>query len=675
MATVIKTIGTSGRDYSTIQAWEDDLDNGAIYAAGDIAIGECYNDSTFTEGAAINGGGGIGLAGVIIRVADGERHDGTAGTGVIIAPTAGSGSIFSVTTIQNALIDGFEIDLNSISNRPVAVSLSQKGNGCIGCIAHGGEAASVASLFNGNHFGTSGAPYCYFANCIGYDLFSYKNGGSGISYAAFGITGGRGARGFNLTAYNVQSGREGTDIAQGIITSAATFGLSNCVVCDTYDANITSSSGTQSYNATSDATATGTGSLTNIVTADQFVSTVPGSEDLHLKANSVCIRAGTDLGTSPVGVEIDIDGYNRDTGGKGWSIGAAEWVRTTTVSIGTDSRDYSTFNAWEDDMTAHAGGFSIGDDVIVNVYNDSVYNETLSYNGSTLKYDSLTITVPPGERHDGTAGTGARVIVPSGSGNVFSFIAQQNFLIEYLEMASAGITTGRREALLSLAATSTAHNSGRISKMLCHDAWQFSSGGAIYLYGYFAQNYFVENCIVYNWGIRTTSTTQYGRGGITTGQYTNSTWQIVNCTVHNVQSFDNPGTQVANCFNVNTSVALKNCLATDAEDDCINSTATQTTNATSDATGTLTNIVTADQYVSTVPGSEDLHLKAGSDCIGAGTDLGTTPTGVNIDIDGRDRDAEGDVWDIGADQYVAGGPAFNPAWAKNINSIIGGGIC
>jgi hypothetical protein len=36
-------------------------------------------------------------------------------------------------------------------------------------------------------------------------------------------------------------------------------------------------------------------------------------------------------------------------------------------------------------------------------------------------------------------------------------------------------------------------------------------------------------------------------------------------------------------------------------------------------------------------------------CLEAGTDLGTTG-GVNIDIDGVDRDATGVTWDIGADQ-------------------------
>ena len=39
MATVTYSIGTSSRDYSTIAAWEADLDNGALYSSGDVAIG------------------------------------------------------------------------------------------------------------------------------------------------------------------------------------------------------------------------------------------------------------------------------------------------------------------------------------------------------------------------------------------------------------------------------------------------------------------------------------------------------------------------------------------------------------------------------------------------------------------------------------------------------------
>jgi hypothetical protein len=48
-----------------------------------------------------------------------------------------------------------------------------------------------------------------------------------------------------------------------------------------------------------------------------------------------------------------------------------------------------------------------------------------------------------------------------------------------------------------------------------------------------------------------------------------------------------------------------------------------------------------------------LHIgTASSVCNMNGVDLGTT-NGVDIDINGRDRDALGDTWTIGAHQFTA----------------------
>ena len=66
-------------------------------------------------------------------------------------------------------------------------------------------------------------------------------------------------------------------------------------------------------------------------------------------------------------------------------------------------------------------------------------------------------------------------------------------------------------------------------------------------------------------------------------------------------------------------------------------------------------------FVSTSAGSEDLHLDTSSVCLEAGVDLGTT-NGVNIDIDGIDRDATGVTWDIGADQKSEAASTGSPAF-------------
>ena len=88
MATVTKTIGATGRHYSTIVLWEAGLDDAGEYNAGDDAVGECYDDADFDmqndftlDGGDLDDGSGD-LNTVRLTAAEGHRHDGTAGTGV-----------------------------------------------------------------------------------------------------------------------------------------------------------------------------------------------------------------------------------------------------------------------------------------------------------------------------------------------------------------------------------------------------------------------------------------------------------------------------------------------------------------------------------------------------------------------------------------------------------------
>ena len=81
----------------------------------------------------------------------------------------------------------------------------------------------------------------------------------------------------------------------------------------------------------------------------------------------------------------------------------------------------------------------------------------------------------------------------------------------------------------------------------------------------------------------------------------------------------------------------------------------------------VTGVSASNLFVSTVGGSEDLHLKAGADAIGGAKDLGTGyamegqsygsyGTTLNMDIDNYNRNDD-DAWDIGADQRVSAAPA------------------
>jgi hypothetical protein len=95
MATVAKSIGTTGRDYSTITAWEADLSNGSVYSSGDTAQGVCYADSVFTENVTISDASAI-PTNIQLTAADGQKHDGTAGSGVVVKPSSTSSYIINV---------------------------------------------------------------------------------------------------------------------------------------------------------------------------------------------------------------------------------------------------------------------------------------------------------------------------------------------------------------------------------------------------------------------------------------------------------------------------------------------------------------------------------------------------------------------------------------------------
>jgi hypothetical protein len=89
---------------------------------------------------------------------------------------------------------------------------------------------------------------------------------------------------------------------------------------------------------------------------------------------------------------------------------------------------------------------------------------------------------------------------------------------------------------------------------------------------------------------------------------------------------------------------VKNTLSINTSADLLG---TITTSGSGDSSGTITGLVAVNQWVNLGVGTEDLHLKEGSDAIDVGTDLSATFTD---DIDGVTRSG---TWDIGADEYVA----------------------
>lgn len=330
MAVVTKTIGSdAARDYSTISAWEADLDDTGIYASGDDAVGDCYNDSAFDESVTIDGGGTVGLNSVTLTVPSGERHDGTAGTGARLVSSADGSSGIAIST-QPVTVKWLEIDWNNNAvPGTIGVDLSGDNDNTVSqCVLHDVTDAGAHQIVQFTRMGTD-TPAHNLLNTIIYDgVFSGANDSYGVIDAIAASS--RTTNILNVTVHNVANSGGGAGL--GVSFSDNTPRSVRNVIATDSDTDFipaSPSNATVDHNLSSDATASGTGSLTNKASSDQFVSNTD-PYDLHLKSGADCIDAGTDLGTTPTGVNIDIDGRDRDAEGDTWDIGADEFVAATT---------------------------------------------------------------------------------------------------------------------------------------------------------------------------------------------------------------------------------------------------------------------------------------------------------------------------------------------------------
>lgn len=427
MAEVTKTIGTTSRDYSTITAWE-----AASYGAtgSDDAIGEMYDDSPFDEAVAINDSTPLSI---ILRVAVGEEGDGTAGTGVRNVRT--DSNDFNITVAMT--LEDFEYDANG--NDP-DVSLMHTS----------GSVDIKRCLFHGLSTSKSGGVMLHIADAANIlNSIFYNIAGSSSNIRGINIAGESGdiRKVLNCTIHDITSSGTNSYGIGGI--DQANITVQNCISTDSTDGSGDNkcyaldapSSATYDHNLASDTTASGTGSLDSKTSANQFVSTTGGSEDLHLKAGADAIDAGTDLGTTPFGVEIDIDGRDRDAEGDTWDMGADEFVAvggatyekatTDSISLGDTSANVATLPSVIGDSIV-LGDSNINTMVRLGVITDSVVFNDLA-NGGLLFATSLIDSINLG---DSDINTLARVGSVSDSIN----LGDSNInLIVYLSAVTDGV--------------------------------------------------------------------------------------------------------------------------------------------------------------------------------------------------------------------------------------------
>lgn len=322
--------------------------------------------------------------------------------------------------------------------------------------------------------------------------------------------------------------------------------------------------------------------------------------------------------------------------------------REQICTVNKTGEDYNTIILWEDAKDTDL----VTDKQIrtCHVYDDQgdLQSNVIEVTGATTSSTYfMKITAPEGERHDGTVSSGAKLQYDPAVANNILAIGITYSVIEWLilepKQGGNGVNTGTGSHII--VRNNIVFNSN-------------ATGSSIGLkLGFNNGEYKVYNNIIYDM-----DTGIHGLGDYQTHYVYNNT--IQNCDTGIYAQY---GTWV-----------IKNTAVQDA------STAGYTGSAFGSAsTNNLSSDTTTPEYntyydsktlVFANKAGNDFHLASNdSDAIDLGADLGTGDE-VEIDIDGRDRDAESDTWDIGADEYVSAAADTSPILKLQGNLRIQGNV-
>lgn len=357
---------------------------------------------------------------------------------------------------------------------------------------------------------------------------------------------------------------------------------------------------------------------------------------------------------------------------------------TKTITESGGGGDYTTIQGWIDDLD-ESSIYSSGDLAIGVVSGDHEISTSVVFNlGGDVGLTQARITVAEANRHDGTEGTGVTLTVSTSTnycwnaGAVVSGDGNMQRSTEWLEWDYEDTNHGGDQWItFGDGGGSSILRSGAFSHCLVHSVDAGSNIGRIVDGGGWWACF--NNNILYD---MTGTNTTWFQGY----RYSSSIYPqlVCNNTIYNINAGNNVAafgnvavgassyySYIANNIGVGTTCTAGGCTAKDFDLSGEISTGQGSNNLSSDSTAedagadSLADVPASNLFVSTSD-PKDLHLKSGADAIGAGADLGTGVTiygqtigttvwgtPINIDIDGRDRDAEGDDWDIGADQFVS----------------------
>jgi hypothetical protein len=347
---------------------------------------------------------------------------------------------------------------------------------------------------------------------------------------------------------------------------------------------------------------------------------------------------------------------------------------TITKTIGA-AGDYATPAAAATAFVAGTvAGASAADDIVFNIIDNAAFDSTFLITANPTGYASYKLTVDASVRHDGTEGSGARLAISTTVTSALSdTVTALVGTIEWLEVTVSGsgkITTG----WLLTAGNGIDTSLKTMRNCILHDNGTPTQNRVVGIGNHSVAesalqcSYHIHNTRIYRWKTATAG----GAAAVGIGAaHNNLIGLCVNCTiddidiaaggtgtVRGIRSTNAANKTVKNCavtkIGTNTS-GTKTCFSGNGASTVGNNNASD--DATAFGTSSLTSIVRGNQYVDADAG--DFTLASGSDLFEAGADLVTTPTGVNFDITGRDRDALADTWSIGASQLETGGGVSN----------------
>jgi hypothetical protein len=285
--TVVHSIGTSSRDYSTLQAWEDSAPANLV-TADQIWRGECYNDTEFTGATTmltvagstsdstrykeLTAAAGESFADNANKLTNALRYNQANG----VAITQSGGYVFTVLATENYFrLSNLQIKSTGVAASSTgATNISGTGTVQDACILYGKGTPAATAISDG----------------ILKNSLIVVPSGAAVSVGGVSVAGNANVYGCTVVRFDNNGSRAGIALDYSSATTVrncAVFGFPN----DLTNAN---SSGSTTTTCASDDTSPHSGFTGSIpFSTATFVNVTSGSEDFRLVTGSALIGVGT----------------------------------------------------------------------------------------------------------------------------------------------------------------------------------------------------------------------------------------------------------------------------------------------------------------------------------------------------------------------------------------------